>query len=158
MLKITVSAPFRDVRGRFAKATAELKAQRREMLRDLGRVWVGLVRIEAPKRTGKFARGHIYRTLERGDTLILRGYAPQPLAGWITEGTRAHRIPKSGNKLLAFFWERGPKGPGMYFFMHVFHPGTKANPYQQRALARFAPYAQLQLRRICRNFVLDLTR
>jgi len=73
---------------------------------------------------------------------------------WLDRGTRPHRIPKSGNKLLAWpataagrrlsgraraSTKRGKHG-GFIYAMHVNHPGTRPQPYidasMKEALAR----------------------
>jgi len=48
-------------------------------------------------------------------------------ASYVVEGTPSHRIPTSGNTLLAFEWPR--IGPGTFYFMNVEHPGTDANDW-----------------------------
>jgi len=53
-------------------------------------------------------------------------------ATFVVEGTPPHRIPQSGNKLLAFPWPR--VGPGTFFFMNVEHPGTTANDWYNPVL------------------------
>lgn len=45
----------------------------------------------------------------------------------VHEGTKEHVI--EGNPLLAFPWDNGPEGAGMYFFASVKHPGTKPNRF-----------------------------
>lgn len=46
---------------------------------------------------------------------------------FVHEGTQPHVI--EGNPLLAFPWDHGPDGPGMYFFAKVQHPGTQPNRF-----------------------------
>jgi hypothetical protein len=46
---------------------------------------------------------------------------------YVHEGTKPHTI--EGNPTLAFRWDKGPEGPGMYFFRSVKHPGTKPNRF-----------------------------
>lgn len=45
----------------------------------------------------------------------------------VHEGTKPHAI--EGNPTLAFPWEHGPEGAGMYFFRSVWHPGTQPNRF-----------------------------
>lgn len=54
-------------------------------------------------------------------------------AGFVIEGTRAHDIPRQPDtradpKTLRFFW-RG----SLRFYRRVWHPGTRANPFLDRA-------------------------
>jgi hypothetical protein len=55
---------------------------------------------------------------------------------FVHEGTPEHVIP--GNPTLAFYWEHGPDGPGMYFFRSVNHPDTKPNRFFTDNLPIFA--------------------
>ena len=49
-------------------------------------------------------------------------------------GTKPHGIwSRKAFGVLAFEWKNGPNGPGVYFFRHVTHPGTKGKRYLQRA-------------------------
>ena len=54
VIKVTARPPFRDIKGRFAKATRDLEENKRNMMRGLGRRYVVLERDEAPEKTGKF--------------------------------------------------------------------------------------------------------
>lgn len=134
---------YRDVAGRFAKRTDELQKQRRELGRQAGRVFVQALKKHAPKRTGEFAKHLFYRTYDRGSRLEVRFYAGGPHAfvlPFLTEGTRPHVIPTGGSAAqmakgypLRFFWEKGPRGPGIYHYWSVNHPGTKPNPFVDEA-------------------------
>lgn len=57
---------------------------------------------------------------------------------FVHEGTKPHRITAKGDGPLAFFWENGPDGPGMYFFNEVQHPGTKPDRFFTDNLGIFA--------------------
>jgi hypothetical protein len=57
---------------------------------------------------------------------------PDPVGRYVVEGTRAHVIAPRDKKAL--FWE-GARHP----VREVHHPGTKANPFMQRALDKAAP-------------------
>ncbi len=52
-------------------------------------------------------------------------------ATYVIEGTPPHRIPRSGNKLLAFEWD---VVGGLAFFMNVEHPGTQPNDWYHPVL------------------------
>lgn len=61
----------------------------------------------------------------------LRLFNTKRHAIFIEEGTRPHRIPKTGRKLLVFEWR------GQTVFRHfVHHPGTKAHHVIREALQR----------------------
>jgi hypothetical protein len=105
---------------------------------------------EAPKDTGVFAEGiyaEVVQTItgDWNSTIGVRGKHAF-LLDYIIGGTRPHEIPKGGSAAqlakgypLRFYWERGPNGPGVYFYWSVQHPGTKPNPFHRRALTRWRP-------------------
>ena len=152
-IEVIVKPPFRAVTGRFIKASKELKKERRGALRDIGRKYIPIARQEAPSKSGKFRKSLRFRTGIQGDNVILTTSAAQPLGTWIIEGTKRHVIIAKRAKVLAFFWLKGFKGPGMYFFRRVTHPGTKPNPYHERAWRRVNPYARNILRKLARDWV-----
>lgn len=48
---------------------------------------------------------------------------------FVHEGTLPHVIKAKNGGVLRFFWEAGPKGPGVYFFRSIQHPGTQPNHF-----------------------------
>lgn len=96
-----------------------------------------LLKEEAPHRTGEFAESIHVRSYVRGDTLELRTYHANPLGKWIVVGTAPHPIYARNFKFMVFWWEKGFNGPGVYRFRRVNHPGTRPNPYVDRALQRW---------------------
>ncbi len=139
----------RDYAGRWVKVEDATLAVRRSVFEGGLRALVKLERDEAPSNTGKFKAGIRHQIEMRGKTIMI-GYttAPEPLATFIKGGTRPHDImPQRGN-VLAFFWKDGPQGPATYFFPKVHHPGTRANPYHERALRRWNPIAQDVLKKM----------
>ena len=151
-IRTTVQPSFRDILGRFTKANKELLNDKRKMMKQLGSKMVGFERAEAPKKTGRFAKGIHYKTFVRGEIIEMRTYSPEPLGTYITKGTKAHLIVARKASALRFFWESGPRGAGIYFFKWVMHPGTKPNPYVDRAYARWYPGAKIELSRIALNY------
>lgn len=157
LITVTSKPPFRDVAGRFARADKEFLADKRESMRSLGRRWVAIAREEAPMgKTGNFRKSLAFKTSQSGSTVSFSAYSAQPLGKWIVLGTKAHIIRARNARNLRFFWKDGPKGPGTYFFPFVNHPGTKPNPYNQRATDRWMPDADMELRRISRKFVMTM--
>lgn len=71
-------------------------------------------------------------------------------AAWADTGTKPHRIPKVGNKLLAWGGARRLSGAlrsgasADHFAMHVQHPGTKPHPYMLRAAMRAVKQVGIQ--------------
>ena len=163
--RIRTTPPLRDLAGRFAVATNELAEARRPIMREQGRRFKELLQDEAPKgRTGKFARGIQFRTFVKGGGVGFTASVPQPLGKWLIHGTGLYGpkkskypiTPKGPGYPLKFFWERGPHGPGVYFFMRVMHPGIKPNPFPGRAYRRWLPGARAELRRVALRFVRDI--
>ena len=155
-IEITIKPPYRAVTGKFAKATKELKKDRRNALRQIGQKYVSVARQEAPKKSGKYRKSIRFRTGTQGDNIILTTSSAQPLGKWIIEGTKAHTIVAKAGKVLAFYWKKGFKGPGMYFFRSVRHPGTKPNPYHKRAWKRIKGFSNNMLRKLARDWVVKV--
>ena len=171
---VTSSPSFRGKLGRYEKANKELVEGKRDMMRDLGRRMVVLMKDEAPQgKTGKFKAGIRFRTHASGDTVGFKVTVPEPLHTFIVKGTKPHKImAKRAGALYFFFGKIGmftvvPKGGGFKTHVrggklwvgkgYVSHPGTKANDYQERALNRFAPEYKAGLNRISSRWVDTVT-
>lgn len=149
---IEVKPPFRDVIGRFAFATDKLLKDYRVMVQGVGREYTIVAKREAPLgKTGKFRDSISYRTSIRGQNIKLEILYLQPLGSYITKGTRKH--PIVGNPLLVFYWAKGPRGAGIYYFRSVMHPGTKPNPFNERAWKKIRPKTRVNLGRIARDWI-----
>lgn len=152
---------YRDVLGRFAQRTAALTDTRRDLARESGRIMVEQLKIHAPRKTGKFAAGLFYRTYERGDMVETRFYAGGEhgyVLPFLAYGTADHIIPRGGSAAqkakgypLRFFWQKGPRGPGMYSYWSVHHPGTNASPFIGLARVSAQPPIRELLRRTVRK-------
>jgi len=148
---------FRDSLGRFARRSPLMVSRRREAMRDAGRTTVKAMRFAAPKKTGEFARGIVFKTFERPGSTVMKVYATGEhafLLPLIRYGTDPHPIPKGGSAEmmakgypLRFYWEKGPRGPGIYRFWSVNHPGTDPNPFVDETVAEIEPEILEGLRR-----------
>lgn len=121
-----------------------LKARFTEMRRGVGREGLALLRDAIPAKTGKTRDAAYFRTrttLEGFEVDIGVARRRHDIFQMLVHGTPKHDIP--GNPLLAFFWEKGPEGPGTYFFTHVSHPGFKSR-INVRALEREVERAGLR--------------
>lgn len=182
MFTVTFEADFKDLKYRFAKADKKLFESKSKEVRALGNRWVQIAREEAPigkttpdhpdnRRGGvKFKDSIRYETFIEGDTEGFRGISQQPLGKWIVYGTRRHDIPLTHyTKSLSFFWTkvgmetRVPKEGGntkvrgdvLYIGKgYVDHPGTKPNPYTERAAIRLDTDEKLALQRIANQWVI----
>ncbi len=167
-ISFEVRPSFRDVKGKFAKADDELLRDKRDMMRDLGRVGVRLLKDEAPKKSGESANKIGFRTSQQGEVIDLAFTIPPPLKPFVIEGTKPHEIAARNAGALRFFWPKigmmvmVPKGGGFKTHErdgtlwigkgHVNHPGTKANPFNQRAYKIFRPIAAKRLAQIAVNW------
>lgn len=88
----------------------------------------------APRDTGNLASRILVRPgKEKGKAVFMIGPLGVPYARYVSEGTPPHYIEGVDGPLV-FRWPNGPDGDKVYGFWFVFHPGTKPNDYQQRAL------------------------
>lgn len=74
--------------------------------------------------------------------------APVIQAATTDKGARPHVIRARRAKVLRFYWERGPAGPGIYRFPKVNHPGNAPQDWWGPGLRR---QAQPSLRRAARR-------
>lgn len=175
--EIYAKPSFRDTKGRWTEAHEELLEEYRNGMRVLGRQLKSLMQSEAPTgKTGKFKRGIRFRTFSQagsgrgsGAKLGFKITMPQPLGTWIIKGTKPHIIRAKVAKALYFYWGKVgaytvvPKAGGFKTHFaggklwigkgYVNHPGTKANPFDQRAYDRWWPGAKAFFARISRSFV-----
>jgi HK97 gp10 family phage protein len=104
-----------------SKLSGEIRQKLVERLADIA--WASAF-YGAPWRTGKLA-GSIVKEVGDGEASI------QPLASYavfVEKGTAPHVIRPVNASVLAF-----EAGRGMVFTRLVHHPGTKPNPFMQRA-------------------------
>jgi HK97 gp10 family phage protein len=110
---------FDEVASKFSK---ELKQKLIEKLADIAYV---AAFYGAPWKTGKLA-GSIVKDVGDGEATI---QALAPYAMYVVKGTAPHEIRPMNASVLAF-----ESGGGMVFTRLVRHPGTKPNPFMQRAV------------------------
>ena len=103
-----------------------LKTGFTETRRQTGREGLFALRAAIPKRTGKTRDAAYFRSrrtsvgFEVDLGVARRRY---DIFQMLVHGTPRHDI--TGDPLV-FFWEKGPEGPGTYFFTRVDHPGFKS--------------------------------
>ncbi|MCP4933356.1 MAG: hypothetical protein GY927_03920 [bacterium] len=157
---LKVTPPFRDLKGRFAKADKALIEDKKSMIHAQARRMLGLGREEAPEKTGEFKRGISFKVFGSGKAIGFTIQLPQPLGLWIQGGTKAHKIPTGGSAAqiakgypLRFYWAKAGR---VVTFWSVNHPGTKKNKFMGRAYRRWLPGARKDLARIGRQYVRTL--
>ena len=110
---------FDEVAGKLSK---ELRQKLIEKLADVAYVSAFF---SAPWKTGKLA-GSIVKEVGDGEASI---QVLVPYAVYVVNGTAPHEIRPVNASCLAF----GPAGGGLVFTQLVRHPGTKPNPFLQKA-------------------------
>ena len=136
---------YRDIDGRFSRRTEELVRRRRDAVREAGQVYVEALKRHAPERSGIFKEGIAFQSYERGShvlaTVFVGGEHAYVLP-FLKYGTKPHTIPTGGAAAqmakgypLRFFWEKGPRGPGIYYYWETHHPGTDPDPFIEDAQA-----------------------
>lgn len=160
MAKIVVEEKanrFRDIRGRFAALTGRGVAEHsREHMREVGRILIKALSQEAPDgkpdplgrppppEYRKLRQNIRFRTYIRGNSMILRVYAP-PQYIWTTRGTKPHPIPKSPLPYpLHFWWGRMNKE---VWFWHINHPGYRGDRWDRRAMDRVREDLRAEMRK-----------
>ncbi len=99
----------------------------RKIVQESAKILKEAMQHEAPERTGALRRGIHYRTFQSADSAWARFYDDEEYAFFVIEGTAAHDIFPSVKKAL--FW---PGADHPVAFVH--HPGTKADPFPERAM------------------------
>lgn len=91
-----------------------------------------MLRSHAPFRTGALRQDIRYRQETTPGLHLIVYYATVPQAGYVIKGTRAHQIVPRNAKALRWL---GPGGlGGARFARRVNHPGTKPNPFPEKAI------------------------
>lgn len=115
-----------DVRASWRLAVAEIGAGTAQAVRHAVRVGERVARAEAPRKTGALEASTVGElTSSTGMSAAGVVKADAPHAASIHDGSKPHEI--TGNPLA---FESGGK---KVFTRRVFHPGTRANPFIDRA-------------------------
>lgn len=163
-IKFTFTPGIEVVASKFERAHGNLRTNIPKALRIVGAAWLPIARSQAPKRSGRFADGIRYDISETDTGATLTGYAPNPLAKWIIEGTQRHVIPLmvGRGKVLKFLWP-SPKGPkstedfsAYHFRAWVVHPGTKPNPFHLEAAKRIRPHSVQMMTWVAKMYKADV--
>jgi hypothetical protein len=148
--ELEVRPTFREIGGRFVKATRELLKGRREMMREQGRRFVELAGEEAPGGAGRTVAKQIgFETFVSGDAIGFRTRLGQ-IAKWHVSGTgrygpRGRDIRPVKARALHFF-----SGGTEVFARSV--RGVRPNKFIGRAYRRWLPSARPALATMARKF------
>ena len=137
-----------ELSDRAQKAGTIAKISLNEGLRAVGRLIVpakgtGPLAMETPKITGKLRRSTFFTIVGVAMKQVLMVLQPARTpegkfyGEWVREGTPPHVITPKGAKALRFVI-----GGKVIFAMKVNHPGSRANPYHKRTMARLQPRIQ----------------
>ena len=99
----------------------------RKVVQEASKILKEAMQHEAPVRTGALRRGIHYRTYGTVESAYARFYDDEDYAQFVLEGTAAHDIYPREKQAL--FWP-GAEHPVPF----VHHPGTKADPFTERAM------------------------
>jgi len=158
---------FRDTQGRFAAGSKATKRAAQDIARACGRLIVREMQRLAPVGTHYRIDSHgnvfesrpetlkksiKFRTFSRANGTVLRVYAAEHVK-YVIYPTRPHRITAKRGKFLRFYWPDAPPeivasfGGNVVYFKSVWHPGTKGNPFHERAVENLQPDIQREMNR-----------
>lgn len=159
---------YRDVLGRFTRASRDAKKVTRDMARDAGRLLVSELKKEAPvgvhwvvdypSRTATETRPATlknsiqFRTFSRPYGFELKIYAADHVK-FVINDVKGHRITAKNRPVLTFYWPDAPQnvvdmfGGNIVHFKSVWIPARKANPFHKRALDAVTPEFQRMLQK-----------
>lgn len=91
-----------------------------------------MLRSHAPFKTGQLRQDIRFRQETSPGMHLILFYATVPQARWVIDGTKPHAIVARNAKVLRWL---GPGGlGGARFAKAVNHPGTKPNPFPEKAI------------------------
>ena len=130
-LNISLDSRFKAVKNALTLHRSELDNKLRRLMDDLVDIAERWVRREAPHKTGRLKSATRHEgSGDRRRVFVSKTVAPY--FDYVVDGTRPHVI-KPKNK-QALFWP----GAG-HPWKSVQHPGTKANPYIDKAFRNMLP-------------------
>jgi hypothetical protein len=124
MIEVNVSTRGLDFEETARKLDEET---RQKLVRRLAEIAYYEAFYGAPWKTGKLARSIVIDFDEEGEAKL---QALAPYAKFVVEGTKPHKIYPVSASVLAFKAKSGD----LVFTKLVRHPGTKPNPFLQRAV------------------------
>ena len=152
MITITFTPTLEDTAAKFqALASTGIYNSPRRILDAIDPIVLDALKAEAPVRTGALQQS-IYSALSGGyGGSVSREYRALGYGRYVIEGTRPHDIYPVRAKALAFV----SSGGDLVFATHVAHPGTKPNPFNQRALTNALPEVSSVARDNFRDVVVE---
>jgi len=149
--KLEAKPPWRDLRGRFVKASSNIQDSLRKELTAEGKNLVRMVGTEARGgQSGTIGKGVSSRTFAGGDRVELRIYVNQ-IGKWHLSGTGIYGplgkvIRPTHARVLHFFID------GQEFF-RPWVRGVKPDPFVERGYRNWLPGARAMLQRIAKEWI-----
>ena len=150
-IKVTSKPEMGEIANRMARATKNIFGRGSGDLDKMGAQLLRYVKTEAPKNTGQSAEKIRSESFVSGLTVGFRIVLPEVYSNFVIPGTRAHPIFPRNAKVLRFV-----VNGKVVFARSVSHPGTKPNPFPERALNKWKPEAQAGLQRIGNRWVFEV--
>jgi hypothetical protein len=121
---------LREAQGRFARGESVHYEKRKITMKNFGPTFVGLLKSNAPIKTGKFSNSFHWKLFGAEEhEASIKFYSKDPKAPFIIQATREHEIAARGGGVLRF-WVSGKK----IFAKRVKHPGTKPSNFIDKAI------------------------
>jgi hypothetical protein len=151
--QIKSSPDPQTIRQRLTAADRAKTQAQRQVIDRQARRFAAFAFIEAPKKTGRYAREITTRNITGPDMAGFEVLSPGPLGTFIQKGTRPHVIRAKNAPMLRFYW---PKVGRVVYFKSVNHPGTKPNRFYNRALQNWLPGAKADLSSIANAWTITM--
>ena len=123
MVTINIKVDDQGLSRAFAQKASETASQFSKFSHDLVDIAQRWVQNEAPRKTGRL-KGAVQKQYSGTGGYVFVSKAMCQYADWVIDGTGPHRIVPKSKKAL-----RTPYG----VFKAVNHPGTKGNPFVDKA-------------------------
>lgn len=122
MVNITVKVSDNGLANAFEKKASDLNSKFTTFTKDLVDIAHRWVQNQAPRKTGKLKASIRKQNTSNGGYVFISACN---YADYVIEGTQAHTITPKHKKAL--------RVPGYGVFKSVNHPGTKSNPFFDKA-------------------------
>lgn len=126
MVDIQINVDDNGLANAFAQKASQTTEQFSKFSKDLVDIAQRWVQQEAPRKTGRL-KASVQKQYTGSGGLVFVSKAMCQYADWVIDGTGPHRIYPKNKKALNV--------PGWGIFKWVDHPGTKPNPFVDKAAA-----------------------
>ena len=120
-----------ELEARLTRMDERLRYAPRNVIDQVGRAWLEAMKADAPRRSGRMADSLQFVLGARQATFSTGSFEGVDYTPFVIDGTRPHVILPRRARHLRFVI-----GGRVIFARRVRHPGTRPNPFPQRALER----------------------